>query len=129
MSPCGNLRAKLRHLRLDRALDIERVGAGRLKDADAGGRLAVELEDLAVGLRSELDAADIAYARDLAGIAGLDDDVVEFVDVGEPALHLDGVLEIDAGRRRRHADLAGGDFLALLLQRRDHVLRRRGCAP
>ena len=29
------------------------------------------------------------------------------------------------GRRRRHADLAGGDLLALLLQRLDHVLRRQ----
>ena len=42
--------------------------------------------------------------------------------IGEPALELDRVLEVDAGRRRRHADLAGGNLLALLLQRRHDVL-------
>ena len=60
-------------------LDVERVGSGRLVDADAGGLLAVEGENLAVGLRPKLDAADIAQARDLAVVAGLDDDVGEFV--------------------------------------------------
>ena len=119
--PRRELARQGRHLRLDRALDIERVGARRLKDAEAGGRLAVDFEDLAVGLRSELDAADIAHPRHLAGIAGLDDHVLEFFDVGETAVNLDGVLEVDAGRRRRRADLAGGDFLALLLQRPHHV--------
>ena len=102
-------------------LDIERVCAWRLKDADAGGRLAVELEDCAVGLRPELDAADIAHARDFAGVAGLHDHVAEFGNIGETALDLDGVLEVDAGRRRRRADLTGRDLLALLLQREHHV--------
>ena len=60
--PCGNSRGQLGHLLLDRLLDVERVGAGRLEDADAGGGLAVEREDLAVGLRAELDAADVAHA-------------------------------------------------------------------
>ncbi len=114
---------QLRHFGFDGVLDIERVGAGRLIDADTGRLLAVEGEILAVGLRAELDAADVAHPRDLAVVAGLDDDVLKLVDIGEPALQFDGVLEVDAGRRRRHADLTGGHFLALLLQRRHDVLR------
>ena len=52
---------------------------------EARRRLAVELEDLAVGLRAELDAADVAHARDLAAVAGLDDDVAELLGIVEPA--------------------------------------------
>ena len=106
---------QLRHFRLDRVLDVERIGAGRLIDTDAGGWLAVEAEDLAVGLGAKLDAADIAQPRELAVAAGLDDYILELVDVGEPARQFDRVLEIDTGRRRRHADLTGCHFLALLL--------------
>ena len=84
--------------------------------------LPSRLKNLAVGLGAELDAADVAHPRDLAVVAGLDDDVLELLDVAEPALQLDRVLEVDAGRRRRHADLARRDLLALLLQRRDDVL-------
>ena len=65
--------------------DVERVGAGRLEDREARRRLAVEREDLAVGLRAELDAADVAHARDLAGAAGLDDHVGELLGIVEPA--------------------------------------------
>ena len=114
---------QLRHFGFDLVLDLERIGAGRLIDADAGRLLAVEAEKLAVGLGAELDVADVAQPRDLAVIPGLDDDVLVLLDVAEPALQLDGVLEVDAGRRRRHADLAGRHFLALLLQRRHDVLR------
>ena len=44
------------------------------------------------------------------------------LDVGQPALQIDGVLEIHPRRRRRRADLARRDVLALLLQRLNHVL-------
>ena len=46
---------------LDRLRDVERVGARRLEDrrVPAAG-LPFEREDLAVGLRAELDAADVA---------------------------------------------------------------------
>ena len=43
--------------------------------------------------------------------------------VAEPAVDVERVLERLPGRRRRHADLPGGDLLALLLQRLDDVLR------
>ena len=114
---------QLRHFGFDDMLDIERVGAGRLIDADTGRLLAVESEILAVSLRAELDATDVAYPCDLSVVAGLDDDVLILIDVAEPALQFDGVLEVDAGRRRRHADLTGGHVLALPLQRRHDVLR------
>ena len=91
--------------------------------ARPGGRLAVEREDLAVGLRAELDAADVAHPRDLAGVAGLDDHLGELGGVAELAGDVERVLERLARRRRRHADLTGGDLLALLLQRLDDVLR------
>ena len=52
---------------------VERIGAWRLEDGEACGLLAVEIEKLAVGLRAELDAADVADARHVAAVAGLDD--------------------------------------------------------
>ncbi len=89
-------------------LDLQRIGAGRLEDAERGRRLAVLREDLAVGLRAELDAADILDADELAAGAGagLDDDVLELLDLAEAARDVDGVLEVLPGRHRRHADLA-----------------------
>ena len=90
---CGNCAGQLRHLLLDRLLDFERVGAGRLEHADAGRRLVVEREHLAVGLRAELDPADVAHARDVAIVAGLDDDVLELAGVVEPAVDVQRVLE------------------------------------
>ena len=57
---------KLRHLLLDGLLDLESIGARRLEHADAGGRLLVEREDLAVGLRAQFDPADVAHPRDVA---------------------------------------------------------------
>ena len=122
---CGKPLRQLRHLLLDRLLDLERVGAGRLEHADAGGRLVVEREHLAVGLGAEFDPADVAHPRDVATVAGLDDDVLELVLVVEPAVDVERVLERLPRRRRRHPDLARGHLLALLLDRRDHVLRHQ----
>ena len=81
-TPCGKCARQLRHLLLDRLLDLKRVGARRLEDADAGGRLAVEREHLAVGLGAEFDPADVAHPGDVAVVAGLDDDVLELAGVG-----------------------------------------------
>ena len=113
------------HLLLDRLLDFQRVCAGRLEHADAGGGPLVEREHLAVGLRAEFDPADVAHPRDVAAVAGLDDDVLELRLVVEPAVDVQRVLERLARRRRRRADLARGDLLALLLDRLDDVLRHQ----
>ena len=40
----------------DLLADLQRVGLRRLIDGDAGGRLAVQLEILRIGLRAEFDA-------------------------------------------------------------------------
>ena len=98
------------HLGLDRVLDVQRVRAGRLINADASGGLTVLREDLAIGLRAKLDATDVAQARNFSVIAGLHDDILELLDIGETALHLDRVLEIHTGRRRWRADLPRRDL-------------------
>src|SRR5262249_41181052 len=72
---------------------VERVRTWRLVDRQPRRRLAVEGEDLPVGLRSELDPAHVAEPRDLAGAAGLDDHLREFGRVAEPA----GDVERGAG--------------------------------
>ena len=48
-----------------------------------------------------------------------------WLGIVEPAVDVERVLERLSGRRRRHADLAGGDLLALLLDRLDDVLRHQ----
>ena len=58
--PLRKVLRQLFQLCLDLGLDIERVGAGRLEDADAGRGVAVEGEHLAVALRAKLDMADVA---------------------------------------------------------------------
>jgi hypothetical protein len=116
---------QLLHLGGDFARDLQRVGVGGLIDRDAGGGLAVELEVLAVGLGPHIDARDIPEADEAAALGGLvlDDDVGKFRGIVEPRLDVDGVLECLILRRRRHADLAGRNFLALLPDHPDHVLR------
>ena len=101
---------------------VERIGARRLVDRQSRRRLAVEREDLAVGLRSELDPSHVTKPRDLAGAAGLDDHPRELGRVAEPAGDVEGVLERLAARRRWRADLARRHLRALLPQRLDHVL-------
>ena len=78
--------------------------------------LAVDLEDLAVTARPQLDAADIAHARDLAACSavGLQNDLLELRRIGERGRDVRGELEVLARWRRRHAELAGGDIGVLL---------------
>jgi hypothetical protein len=85
-----------------------------------GRGLSILREDLAVGLRTQFDTSDILDADELAAGsgAGLDDDVLVLLDLVEPAGDVDGVLEVLPLRHRRHADLAGGDLLALLIAMR-----------
>ena len=116
---------KLRHLFLDSLFDLQRIGAGRLEHADAGGRLVVERKNLAVGLGAEFDPADVAHTRDVTAIAGLDDHVLELAGVVQPPADVQRILERLPFRSRRRADLPGGDLLALLLDRRDDVLRHQ----
>ena len=114
--PLGKLLGELPHAPVDRGLHAERVRAGRLEDRDAGGRPAVDLEDLSVALRAKLDPADIGEPRDRRAV-GFDDDIGELLGVGKAARDRHGVLKRLAVRRRRAAELPGRDLLTLLLQR------------
>ena len=125
LEPLGEACRQLVHLRLHLVGDLDGVGFRQERDGDSGGRPAVEVERLAVGLSAELDAADVADSGDLSAIGGidLDDDVLELRRVVEPALEVERILKVLAFRRGRRADLPCGDFLTLLLDDVDHVLR------
>ena len=127
--PGRKLRRERRHLLVHRAGHLERIRAGGLEDRQAGRRLSIEREDLTIGLRPELDGGDVAHPRDLPGLAGLHDHRREFGRIAELARDIERVLERLARGRGRRADLAGGDLLALLLQRLDHVLRHEPARP
>ena len=105
--------------------DGDRVGLGQERDGDAGRGPAVEIERFAVGLRAELDPADVADPGDPSAGAGLDldDDVLEIGRVVQAAVEVQRVLEVLSLHRGRRADLAGRDLLALLLDDADDVLR------
>ena len=115
----------MRHLGRDFAGHVERVRLQRLEDADARRRLPVEREDLAIGLRAELDAADVAHIDHLPVRFGLDDDVLELAHVVEAGGDVERVLERLRVRRRRHPELAGRDLLVLALERVDDVFGRQ----
>ena len=82
-------------------------------------------ERSAVVRRAELDAGDVAQARHLAVLAGLDDDVAELLLAFEPSSCIDGELEIDIWYRRRGADNAGGRLHVLGADLVHHIAGRQ----
>ncbi len=68
-----------------------------------------------------LSSAEFDTVDHWAADAGLDDDVGEFVRVGEPALGVDGQLKRLALGHGRLADLSGGHLDVLLADGGDHV--------
>ena len=96
--------------RLDRVGRLQRVGAGREEDGDAGARLAVEPAVGIVILRAQLDAGDIAEAYPRAAGFRLDDDVAELLGGLEARRGGDGGVEHLPRQRRRTADFARRDF-------------------
>ncbi len=91
--PCGNSRGQRVHPGVDLGGHVERVGARRLEDREAGRLLAVEIEELAVGLRAELDTSDVAHPGQVATAAGFDDHGAELFGIVEAARHVERVLE------------------------------------
>ena len=115
---------QLGHLGVDTVRGGQGIGLGRLEDFDPGRSLAVQLEPLPIGLGAQLDARDVLQPGN-AAVVGLDDNLAEFLGLLQAAADIDGILETLPGRRRRHADLTGGDLLVLLLNSLDHLLRRQ----
>ena len=77
---------------------VERVRSRQLEDAETDRRVLVEVGVDAVVERGKLDARDVLQPHD--GVAALlDDDVAEFVRVGEPP-------------ERLHRDLEGAGLIA-----------------
>ena len=101
--------------------DLERVGARQQEDADQRRLPAVHAPDELVVLRGELDARHVLQAQVRAVGIGAQDDVLELLRVGEPALGGDGVDELLRARARRLSDLAGGELRVLLVQRADQI--------
>ena len=124
----GHVLRQLSHGGADLVGDLERVGAGRLEDGDGDGGLVVEQRAEGIFAGAELDAGDVAQARDGAVGRGADDDVAEFLRRGQPALRVDGNLVIDAGRVGRGADDARRDVDVLVADGVDDIARRRGRA-
>ena len=86
--------------------DLDGVGAGRLVDADRRGRHAVEAAVALLRLGAHVDPGDVLDPHHRAVAVGADDDVLELLGVGQPALGLDGELQLLALGRRRRADAA-----------------------
>src|SRR5260370_37910459 len=105
--PLRKVLGELRHFGRNLARHVERVRLQRLKDADACRRLAVEREDLTVGLGAELDAADVAHVYHLPVLLGLDDYVFELADIVETGRDVERILESLRVRPRRHSELDG----------------------
>ena len=95
--------------------DGERVGAGRLEDADADSGFVVDLRTQRILRSAELDPGDIAQAGDFTVLTGLDDDIAEFLLVLQAALRIERHLQGDVRGVRRAADRAccGLDVLRL----------------
>ena len=123
--------AHLRHQTADFIRNLKRVGAGKGKDGDVRCLLAAETREDRVLLLAQLDSADVLDAHDggsligfggLEGLAGsgggrlgLDDDVLELLDIGDPAQSIDGELKELIGGRRRPADLSRSHLNVLVL--------------
>ena len=100
----------------------QRIGARLLDDGHADAALAVKEAADAVILGAQLHAGDIANAGHPALGIGLDDDVREFVRVGQAALDLHRQLEgRGIGVERRLADSPGGGLHVLGAQGGDDV--------
>ncbi len=113
--PRRKILAQLGHEFFRAVRGLEGVGAWELIDRKNRGGLAFEATDHVVGLRTELDARDVADPDHRAVGIGADDDVAEVGFRDEAALCADAVGEFLAGGNRLRPDLAGGIHGVLLL--------------
>jgi hypothetical protein len=111
------------HDLIDLRRGLERVRPGPLRHADRDRRLVVEQAAQRVQVGAELDAADVAQARDLPFRRRPHHDPGELLLGAEPALRVHRQLERGVGRRRRRAEHAGRDLDVLLADGADDVGR------
>ena len=83
--------------------------------------MAIELPGKAVDLGPEFYAGHVSDANDRARVAGAQDDLCEFLRVGQTSAGFHGVLELLIGRRRGRADLTGRDDRVLVVDRGDEI--------
>ncbi len=102
---------------------LQRVGAGRELNADAGAGMAVEVAQGIVILAAELDPRDVLQQH--IGTAGLrlEDDLRELGGRAQPRAGGDRRVQHLRVGGRLAADLAGRDLRVLRLDRRDDVAR------
>ena len=106
----------------DRLRGRQRVRAGPLEDAERDRRIEIEIGIGRIVLRREFDPGDVLDAHHGVGRL-LDDDIAEFVRIGETAERLHRNLECARLVDRRLVEHAGGDLHVLPLQRGHHVAR------
>ena len=92
----GKPRRQRVHGLADAARHVDRVGPGRLVDADGGRRRAVEAAVAVLRScdRAHLDAGDVLDPNDGAVGIGAQDDVGELLRARQPTLGLDGELKL-----------------------------------
>ena len=108
------------HRRLHRLRRRQGVGARPLEDADADGRVAVEIGVAAVVQRGQVHPADVLDADD-GVLRLLDDDVAELAGIDEAPQRAHGDLEGAGLGDGRLIEDARGHLHVLRLQRRHHV--------
>jgi hypothetical protein len=119
----GKALGELLHAGGDRLRDIDRVGARSLVDGDRCGGVAVEPAEAVRRPGAELDPRHVPHAHRRAVGIGADDDLLEFVGAGQPALRADRELELLVGVQRRGADPAHRGLHVLVLDGAGHLRR------
>ena len=120
----GKIARHVGHRGLHVGGQLQCIRTRRLEDGDGHRRHLVEIADDAVVRRAELDAGHILQARDLALLAGLDDDLAELFFGRQAAVGIDQQLLVDALRHRLGAHHASGHLHVLLAHGRHHIAGR-----
>ncbi len=112
-------------------IDIESIGGGQLADPDADTVVAVEAKLAAVVLGAQLGMANVSQTDEGSVTTGLQNDVVELRDFGEPTQGAHADLIHLGGRGGLGSYLARGNLHILLLQSRDNIAGRKSacCQP
>ncbi len=101
--------------------NVDGVGAWALKNRHCHGRLVIEQRAQGVLTGTQLDTCDVFQAGNFSVWPGTDHHVFKLFLTDQAALGVDRHLKTGGIRRRRRAQLAGGDLTVLFANRVDHV--------